>query len=64
MVKKFFALKGQSYDEVNLDEHPEVRDRIFEMSGKTTVPVVTKTIDGKEELICVGWDSKALMNAL
>lgn len=64
MVKKFFALKGQDYEEVNLDEHPEERERIQAMSGMTSVPVVTKMEDDQEKFICVGWNPNVLMQAL
>jgi glutaredoxin len=64
MVKKFFALKGQDYEEINLDENPEERERIFSISGMTTVPVVTKTIDGEEKLVSIGWNPNMLMQAL
>ena len=43
MVKKVLSLKGQEYEEVNLDDSPEERERIFALSGMTSVPVVTKT---------------------
>ena len=64
MVKKVLALKEQEYQEVNLDEQPEERDRIFALSGMMAVPVVTKTENDEEKVICVGWDQAALMQAL
>lgn len=64
MVKKLFALKGQEYEEINLDENPEARAHMFELSGMTSVPVVTKTVDGKEEFISVGWQPSILTQAL
>lgn len=64
MVKKFFTLKEQDYEEVNLDEHPEETDRIQALSGMTTAPVVTKIVDGEEKIICAGWNPNALMQAL
>lgn len=64
MVKKVLSLKGQEYEEVNLDDSPEERERIFALSGMTSVPVVTKTEDDKEKVICVGWNRTALMEAI
>lgn len=64
MVKKILTLKEQKYEEVNLDEKPEERDRIFALSGMTSVPVVTKTENDEEKVICVGWNQAALMQAL
>ncbi len=54
MVKRFLDMKGQSYDVVNLDEHPERRQEAIEASGGAlTVPitVVTKQNDTKEVVI-------------
>ena len=64
MVKKFFTLKETEYQEINLDNAPEERDRIRALSGMTSVPVVTKTENGEEKLICVGWNPALLMQAL
>ena len=64
MVKKILTLKEQKYEEVNLDEKPEERDRIFALSGMTSVPVVTKTENNEEKLICVGWNKDALLAAI
>ena len=64
MVKKFFTLKGVEYNEVNLDEEPERREFAHEISGMTSVPVVTKTENGEEKFVCVGWNPKVLMNAI
>lgn len=64
MVKKFLTLKEQGYTEVNLDETPEERERIFALSGMSSVPVVTKIENGEEKLVCVGWNPSLLMQAL
>ena len=64
MVKKFFALKEQAYEEVNLDQVPEERERIQALSGMTSVPVVTRIENGEEKLVCVGWNPSLLMKAL
>ena len=65
MVKKFFSLKGVEYNEVNLDEQPDKRDDVSKLAnGMVSVPVVTKTVDGEESLVCVGWKPADLMKAL
>lgn len=64
MVKKFFTLKGVDYKEVNLDEAPELRQHALDISGMTSVPVVTKTENDIESLVCVGWKPADLMKAL
>lgn len=61
MVKKFLTLKEQQYEEVNLDEHPEERERVFNLSGITAVPVVTRIEDGEEKLVAVGWKPQVMM---
>ena len=53
MVKRWLGAKGISYEEVNLDEHPERQKEAFELSGQLAVPVtvVTKQDDTKEVII-------------
>lgn len=64
MVKKFFTLKGVDYKEINLDEAPELRQHALDLSGMTSVPVVTKTENSEESLVCVGWNPQKLMAAI
>ena len=56
MVKRWLQSKQMTYEEINLDEHPERRQEVLEMSGAMTVPVtiVTKNDDSKE--VVVGWN--------
>jgi glutaredoxin 3 len=53
MVKKFLDMKGKDYDVVNLDEQPDRRQEVLEISGALTVPVtvVTKQDDSKQVVI-------------
>lgn len=53
MVKKWLGAKGHSYQEVNLDEHPERQAEALQLSGALTVPVtvVTKADDSREVII-------------
>ena len=65
MVKRFLDMKGQKYDVVNLDEHPERNQEAFELSGGAlTVPitVITKQDDTKE--VVVGYNLGKLAPAL
>ena len=64
MVKKFFTLNGVDYKEINLDEAPELRQHALDLSGMTSVPVVTKTENSEESLVCVGWNPQKLMAAI
>ena len=65
MVKRFLDMKGQKYDVVNLDEHPERNQEALEVSGGAlTVPitVITKQDDTKE--VVVGYNLARLAPAI
>lgn len=64
MVKKWLSSKGHTYEEVNLDEHPERQAEALELSGALTVPVtvVTKQDDSKE--VVVGFNLSKLAPAV
>lgn len=64
MVKRYLQSKGLSYDEVNLEQHPERQDEAFKASGAMTVPVtiVTKQDDTKE--VVIGYNLQKLAPAL
>lgn len=64
MVKKWLSAKGMSYEEVNLDQHPERQKEAFELSGSLTVPVtvVTKADDSRE--VVVGYNLQKLAPAV
>lgn len=64
MVKKWLQAKGYSYEEVNLDTHPERQKEAFEASGQLAVPVtvVTKEDDSKE--VIVGYNLARLAPAV
>ncbi len=65
MVKRFLDMKGQKYDVVNLDEHPERNQEALDVSGGAlTVPitVVTKQDDTKE--VVVGYNLARLAPAI
>lgn len=64
MVKKYLGSKGMTYDEVNLDEHPERQKDAYELSGQLAVPVtvITKEDDSKE--VVVGYNLAKLAPAV
>lgn len=64
MVERFLDMKGQSYDVVNLDEHPDRQEEVLKMSGVLSVPitVVTKHDDSKE--VVVGYNLARLAPAI
>ncbi len=64
MVKKFLTIKGQTYDEINLDDHPDKRQEAMALSGAMTVPitVITKA-DGMQD-VTVGYNPSQLASAI
>lgn len=64
MVKKWLNSKGQEYQEVNLDEKPELRQEIIDMSGQMAVPVTVVSGDDGQQDITVGWNPGKLAAAL
>jgi len=64
MVKKWLAAKGHTYQEVNLDQHPERQQEAFKLSGALTTPVtvVTKADDSRE--VIVGYNLAKLAPAV
>lgn len=56
MVKKWLGTKGMTYEEVNLDEHPERQKEAFELSGQLAVPVTVITKDDDTKEIVVGYN--------
>lgn len=64
MVKKWLAAKGMSYEEVNLDDHPERAQEAYDLSGQLAVPitVVTKQDDTKQ--IIIGYNLAQLAPAV
>lgn len=64
MVKKFLDLKGNKYDVVNLDEHPERRAEAMRLSGATTVPVTVVTKQDDSQQVVIGYNLQTLAPAL
>lgn len=65
MVKRVLAMKGHSYDEVNIDEQPERHAEIMQISGQIRVPVTVVHDEnrGSKDVI-VGYNVGQLMPAL
>ncbi len=65
MVKKYLTSKGHEYQEVNLDENPQERQKAIELSGQMAVPVTVITDEGGvQEEVSVGWNPGRLAAAL
>lgn len=64
MVKKWLNMKGHSYDEVNVEAHPERQNEAYQLSGQLAVPVtvITKTDDTQE--VVVGYNIAQLAPAV
>ena len=41
MVKKYLKSKNIEYEEVSLDDDPDIRQELFEKTGAMTVPITT-----------------------
>lgn len=64
MVKKYLDSKGEAYSVVNLDEQPEARATVLEMSGSQTVPVTVIQNEQSEPSVLVGFNPAKLAAAL
>lgn len=64
MVKRFLDMKGKSYDVVNLDEQPERRQEVIEMSGAQTVPVTIVTREDDSKNVIIGYNLAQLAPAI
>lgn len=56
MVKKYLTSKGHTYEEVNLEEHPERQAEAFAMSGQLTVPITIVTKDDDTKDVVIGYN--------
>jgi glutaredoxin 3 len=65
MVKKFLDMKGQKYEVVNLDEHPERNQEALEASNNAlTVPITVITKDDGSKQAVVGYNLSQLAPAI
>lgn len=63
-VEKWLTAKGLAFTEINLDEHPEKREELLQVSGQMAVPVTVVADDenGNQEMV-VGWNLAKLIEA-
>lgn len=64
MVKRYLQSKGLSYDEVNLEEHPDRQAEVLEMSGAMTVPITIVTQQDDTRDVIVGYNLQRLAPAV
>jgi len=66
-VKKFLDTKGMTYNVINLDEQPEKREEMMQLTTLMTVPVVAVTDDSQADAmpkIVQGWNPAKLAEAI
>lgn len=64
MVKQLLDYKKQTYEVVNLDDHPERRQEALDVSGGAlTVPITLIEENDKKEVV-VGYNPSRLLPAL
>lgn len=63
-VKDFLKQKKVNYTEVNLDNQPEKRQELLQISGQLAVPVTVITKDDDTKEITVGMNLPKLAAAL
>lgn len=64
MVKKWLTSKNLQYEEINLDEKPELRAEVTRLSGGMTVPVTVVTKADDTQDVIVGWNLAKLAPAV
>ena len=64
MVKQYLQLKGQTYQEVNIEEQPDRQAEMIELTGQMNVPVtVVEDTAGKKQ-VAIGYNLGKLSAAL
>jgi len=65
MVKRFLDMKGQKYDVINLDDHPERNQEALDVSGGAlTVPITVVTKHDDTQEVIVGYNLSRLAPAI
>lgn len=64
MVKKWLNIKGLSYEEVNLEDHPDRQAEAMQISGQLAVPVTVVTKDDDSKEVIVGYNLAKLAPAV
>jgi len=64
MVKKWLDSKGLTWDEINVEEHPEKQQEAFEISGQLAVPVTVVTKEDDEKEVIIGYNLAKLAPAV
>jgi glutaredoxin len=63
-VKDFLKQRNVSYQEVSLDEQPERRQELLQLTGQLAVPVTVVTKDDDTKDVTVGFNLPKLAAAI
>ncbi len=63
-TKQYLDKKDVNYEEINVDEQPDRRQELVEMSGQMAVPVVVITSDDGMRDVTVGFNVPKLASSL
>jgi glutaredoxin 3 len=63
-VKDFLKQKNVEFEEVNLDDEPERRQELLDVSGQLAVPVIVVTKDDDSKDVTVGLNLAKLATAI
>ncbi len=63
-AKDFLKQKGVDYEEVNLDNEPERRQELLDISGQLAVPVIVVTKEDGSKDVTVGLNLAKLASAI
>jgi glutaredoxin 3 len=64
MVKKWLKAKGFEYDEINVEERPEMQAEALRVSGALTVPVTVVTKSDDTQDVIIGFNLSKLAPAV
>jgi glutaredoxin len=64
MVKKWLKAKGYEYEEINVEERPEMQAEAMRISGALTVPVTVITKNDDTQEVVIGFNLAKLAPAV
>ncbi|MEX0668286.1 MAG: glutaredoxin family protein [Candidatus Saccharimonadales bacterium] len=63
-TKEYFGKKNVEYNEINIDEQPDRRQELVDISGQMAVPVIMVTKDDDSKEMIVGYNVPKLASVL
>lgn len=64
LVAKWLTSKGIEFDKVELDDNPQLREKLREETGAMTVPITKLHKSGHRAVYVVGWKPTELAKAI